>query len=134
MGEHDVRAHELTASRDIVFDERTSVGEELQVQLGDAPAGIALAARRHRDRALPPGESEVAGLNRRDEPFTVHLTTVEAEDRVPFQLGELERPAQLAGDDAQEVDCVSPGSRRYADPSALIQTGAICNRAEVQWQ
>jgi len=99
----------LVAVRDrgvavLLLDEGPAVREELQVQLGDPAARIALAARRHRDRPLPALEREVAGLEGRQEAVAVdEVAGVEAEDRVALELRQPQRAYQLPRDHSQQV-------------------------------
>jgi hypothetical protein len=92
MGENDVGADELPAAGHVMLDERPMVGQELQVEIRDSAARIALAGRGRGDRPLPAGESEIAGLDRRQERWTVDFVVgIAAENRVALKLRQPQR-------------------------------------------
>jgi hypothetical protein len=105
VGEDHVRAHQLAAAGDLVFDERAVVDAELEVQIGRAPARLARAARRQRDRAPAAGESEIGRVERREQRLAVErlLRRRHAEHRVSLELGQPQWGAQAARDHAEQV-------------------------------
>ena len=64
MDDDDVGAEELVAAGDALAKDRAVMDDELQVEVGDAHAGVAFARRRLAHVATPPPEAEVAALDR----------------------------------------------------------------------
>ena len=63
VGDDDVRPQELLAAGDLLVDGRAVVDDELEVEVRDADAGVALARGRLADVAAAPAEPEVAALD-----------------------------------------------------------------------
>jgi hypothetical protein len=81
------------------------MGEELQVQIGRAPARVAGAARRQRDGAPAARERGVRRLKRGQQCLAVERAARgrDAEHGVALQLCESQRGAQAIGDDPQQI-------------------------------
>ncbi len=63
MDDDHVRPDELLLAGDLVLDRRAEVDDELEVEIGDPRARVALAGRRLADVAPTPPEPEVAALD-----------------------------------------------------------------------
>src|SRR4051812_3184556 len=78
--------------------------DELEVEIRDPDAGVAIARRRLADVAPPPPESEVAALDRVEQHRAVdRLRRHEGEGGVAFELGETEVRSERRDDRADEV-------------------------------
>ena len=64
MDDDHVRPEELLPPRDLLDDHAAVVDDELEIEVGDAHAGIALARRRLADVAAAAAEPEVTAFDR----------------------------------------------------------------------
>ena len=104
MHDDHVRPEELLAAGDLLDDRRAVVDDELQVEVRDPGAGVALAGRRLADVAPAPAEPEVAALDRVEEHRPVDLLADHVrERRVALELGQPEVRPERGDDGADEV-------------------------------
>ena len=99
-----VGADQLVEAGHLLVADEAVVGDELQVEVGDPGAGVALARRRLADVAPAPPEAEVAALDRVEEDRAVDLLGRGVHERgVAFELGQPERRPQGRDDRRDEV-------------------------------
>jgi len=99
-----VGAHQLISTGHPLVERRAVMGDELEVQVGDPDAGVALAGRRLADVAAAPTEAEVAALDRVEQERPVHLLGRRVgERRVALELRQPEARAEGCHDRADEV-------------------------------
>ena len=104
MDDDDVGPEELLAAGDLLHDRRAVVDDELEVEIRDPDAGVALARRRLADVASAPPEPEVAALDRVEEHRPVdRLADHVGERGIAFELGEPEVRPKRRDDGADEV-------------------------------
>ena len=104
VDDDDIGPHELLAAGHPLAGDRAVMGHELEIQPGDAAAGVALARRRPLDVTEAALEHEVAALDHVPEAGTIHGRRGHPDERgVPLELGELERWAQRPDDGVDEV-------------------------------
>ena len=84
-------------------EDRAVVDDELQVEVGDAHAGIAIARRRLAYVAAAPSEAEVAALDGVEEQRPIHFLRDRERERVALELGEPEAGSQRTDDRAHEI-------------------------------
>jgi hypothetical protein len=102
--DEDVRPEELVAAGHLLEEGDSVVDDELEVEVRDAHAGVALARRGLTDVPATPSEPEVAALDgveqrRAVDPLRGHVR----EGSVPLELGQPEARAQGRDDGADEV-------------------------------
>ena len=91
MDEDDIGSEQLLVAGDTLAQDRAVVGDELQVEVGDAHASIAIARRRLAHIAASPSEAEVAALDRVEEQRPVQLFRDREHERgVALELGQPE--------------------------------------------
>jgi hypothetical protein len=99
-----VAPDELLPRRDPLADDLPVVGDNLQVEVRDEDAGVALAARRLADVAEAAAEGEVAPLDDVLELRPVHRRGDRIDEgRVTLELGELEGRPEGAHDRPDQV-------------------------------
>ena len=104
MRNDHVRTQQLLASRDLLVHRDPVVDDELQVQIRDLDAGIALARGRLADVATTPAEAEVAALDRVEQHRPVDgLSIHRGECGVTLELGQAEVGPQRGHDRADQV-------------------------------
>ena len=104
MDDDHVRAEELLPAGDLLVDRRAVVDDELEVEVGDPDARVALARGRLADVPASPAEAEVAALDgveehRAVDPLGGHVR----EGGVALELGQPEVRPERADDGADEV-------------------------------
>jgi hypothetical protein len=105
VGHDDVGPDQLAVAEDLVDRPLAVVHEELQRQVRDPPACVALAGRQALDRPLPKLEREVAALDHAKQVFTARVRLVgrEAEHGVALELRQLHERPKLPHDHRQQV-------------------------------
>ena len=95
---------QLLAAGDLLVDGGAVVDDELEVEVRDPGAGVALARRRLADVAAAPAEPEVAALDRVEEHRPVdRLGRREGECGIALELGQPEVRPERRDDGADEV-------------------------------
>ena len=103
---HDdhVRSEELLPAGDLLDDRDAVVDDELEVEVRDPGARVALARRRLADVSPPPAEPEVAALDGVEEHRAIDRLADHVRERgVAFELGEPEVRPQGGDDGADQV-------------------------------
>jgi hypothetical protein len=99
VGDDDVRSGQLLAAGNPLADDLAVVGDDLEVEAGDADARVAVAERGPTDVAESAPEGEVAALDRVLERRAIDgLGEREGERRVALELGQPEGRPQRADD------------------------------------
>ena len=99
-----IRTQELLPTRDLLEDRRAMVDDELEVEVGDPDARVALAGGRLADVASASAEPEVAALDGVQEHRPVDgLDRREGERRITLELGQPEARPERRDDGADEV-------------------------------
>ena len=91
MDDDHVRADQLALTGDLVFDGAAVMDHELEVEIGDPRAGVALAGRRLADVAPTTPEAEIAALDGVEQHRAVDRLGGHRHERgVAFELGQPE--------------------------------------------
>ena len=104
MRNDHVRPEQLLAAGDLLVQREAMVHNELEIEIRDLDAGVALARGRLADVATTPPEAEVAALDRVEQHRPVDvLNTHGGECGVSLELGQAEVGPQGAHDRADQV-------------------------------
>ena len=104
MDDDHVRPEQLLAPGDLLLDRDAVVDDELEVEVGDPDARVALARRRLADVAATPAEAEVAALDRVEQHRPVDRLGGHVRERgVALELGQPEVGPERGDDRADQV-------------------------------
>ena len=104
MDDDHVRSEQLLPARDLLDDRLAVVDDELEVEVGDPAAGVALARGRLADVSPTTTEAEVAALDGVQQHRPVDgLADGVGEGRVALELGQPEAGPQGGDHGADEV-------------------------------
>ena len=104
MDDDDVRTQQLLAAGHSLAQCQAVMDDELEVEIGDPDARVAVARGRLADVAPPPPEAEIAAFDRVEQERSVELAAGGGnERRVPLKLREAEAGAQRGDHSADQV-------------------------------
>ena len=104
MNQDHVAADQLLLPGHGLLGDLSVMGDELEIERRDQPAGVAFADRGLLDVTLPPAEGEIRTLDRVLQMRAVELRRDEIDEgRVPFELRQLEWRAERADDRIDQV-------------------------------
>ena len=104
MNQDHVAADQLFLPGHDLLGDLSAVGDELEIERRDQPAGVAFADRGLLDVTLPPAEGEIHTLDRVLQMRAVELRRGEIDERrIAFELRQLERRAKCADDRIDQV-------------------------------